>query len=881
MKKQVIAVMMSIAVTMGSLGGVSAMAAETTAQTAVLSQEAAEEEPEKDAEETEDAAAGITVEESPEEESVQEDEVSIQETGETAVESETVHKETENPAEAVTADETASAADEEAEAADEEKPAGSDEADVDETGIMSGVREPVDGEQVEVVTEEIEEATAKEEKEAAVKINATEVDLYTTTEEIEKVLPIPSGYLKTFQIEVTGLPEDEAVTYSVNGTSVLVSEDGLIRPHGISWTGTSEVLVYAGKETFTVTVHVYYYPGEYAGDIMDAYLEENIKSGMSNLEKLHVIAAFPAQYDYSVEHSYASSMIIFGGGNCWASSDAIGYLCEKAGFRVRAVNFGRDSSLHMNCVVYVDGKTYMLEAGYDAKAPRPYDVTELDQLFGADSNGDGTSKIVSYAGEEENVVIPSEINGEKITGIGHNVFFGVKSMRNCVIPEGVAFIEYGAFGRCKNLESVTIPSSLKRIGNECFNGCEKLTDIDISSVEEIGSGAFSHTGLKSIRTPEGIETIGEFVFFENENLARIDIAAGVKKISQYAICHNGLTQVNFLGNALESIDDCAFEACHSLRDITFPDGIKSIGAFALSGCTALERVTVPDSVTEIGTCAFGDSDTEVNVRFRGTKEQWERACAKGVHYKSITFNCFSVPIDCSLSGTVFTYAGKEIRPEVSVSYEGNELIEGVDYEVAYRNCDCPGKATADIIGIGKYSGTEPLDYCILPCVTKKVTCTNVASGIKVSWEKVEGATSYYVYRDDKYLFRTSALAVTDKEVKYNLGEKYVYKVVATTKGAGDSLKARTATTHRLMPVKIYTLSNPAAGKMTVSYDYRPGGSGYVVRFGLNSDMSDAKVITVKGDQSTVRTFGGMKKGKTYYVQVRTYLIENGIRYYSG
>ena len=36
--------------------------AETTAQTAVLSQEAAEEEPEKEAEETEDAAAGITVE---------------------------------------------------------------------------------------------------------------------------------------------------------------------------------------------------------------------------------------------------------------------------------------------------------------------------------------------------------------------------------------------------------------------------------------------------------------------------------------------------------------------------------------------------------------------------------------------------------------------------------------------------------------------------------------------------------------------------------------------------------------------------------------------------------------------------------------------------
>lgn len=43
----------------------------------------------------------------------------------------------------------------------------------------------------------------------------------------------------------------------------------------------------------------------------------------------------------------------------------------------------------------------------------------------------------------------------------------------------------------------------------------------------------------------------------------------------------------------------------------------------------------------------------------------------------------------------------------------------------------------------------------------------------------------------------------------------------------------------------------------------------------------AKVITVKGENTTSKTFGGLVKGKTYYVQVRTYKIENGVRYYSG
>ena len=46
-------------------------------------------------------------------------------------------------------------------------------------------------------------------------------------------------------------------------------------------------------------------------------------------------------------------------------------------------------------------------------------------------------------------------------------------------------------------------------------------------------------------------------------------------------------------------------------------------------------------------------------------------------------------------------------------------------------------------------------------------------------------------------------------------------------------------------------------------------------------MSDAKVITVKGEDTLSRTFSGLTKGKTYYVQVRTYKIVDGIRYYSA
>ena len=235
----------------------------------------------------------------------------------------------------------------------------------------------------------------------------------------------------------------------------------------------------------------------------------------------------------------------------------------------------------------------------------------------------------------------------------------------------------------------------------------------------------------------------------------------------------------------------------------------------------------------------------------------------------------------SLATTTCLYDGKNKEPAVTVKDGNTVLKNGTDYVVIYDNNINMGTATATVYGIDKYKGKITKTFKILPAASSKVTCTNVASGIKVNWNKVEGATSYYVYRDDKFIFKTSALVVTDKDVKYNSGTKYVYKVVATTKGIGDSPKARTATMYRLMPVGIKSLTNPSAGKMTVAYDKANGSSGYVVRFGLKSDMSDAKVITVSGQNTLSRTFSGMKKGKTYYVQVRTYKIENGVRYYSG
>ena len=67
-------------------------------------------------------------------------------------------------------------------------------------------------------------------------------------------------------------------------------------------------------------------------------------------------------------------------------------------------------------------------------------------------NSDGTATITDYYGEVTELVIPSTLDGYKVTEIGSY-----------------------AFRDCSSLTGITIPSSVTSIGDDAFCGCDKLT----------------------------------------------------------------------------------------------------------------------------------------------------------------------------------------------------------------------------------------------------------------------------------------------------------------------------------------------------------------------------------------------------------------------
>ena len=76
--------------------------------------------------------------------------------------------------------------------------------------------------------------------------------------------------------------------------------------------------------------------------------------------------------------------------------------------------------------------------------------------------------ITKYNGIDEEVVIPSIIDGENVIVINQWAFFGKKNLKKVVIQDGISTIDYCAFRECINLKEVYLPNSIEYIGPEAF-----------------------------------------------------------------------------------------------------------------------------------------------------------------------------------------------------------------------------------------------------------------------------------------------------------------------------------------------------------------------------------------------------------------------------
>ena len=250
---------------------------------------------------------------------------------------------------------------------------------------------------------------------------------------------------------------------------------------------------------------------------------------------------------------------------------------KKMAALILATMLAVSSSSAMAVTVLAEEDTAVAYSSSDTESWSEYDYQILD---------DGTIEIIYYYGCDEVIIIPSEIDGRKVTGIKGFNLSNKENIKSITIPDGVTSIGDSAFSGCRSLTDITIPDSVTSIGDSAFSGCRSLTDITIpDGVTSIGDSAFSCCrSLTDITIPDSVTSIGCEAFYNCSSLTNITIPDGVT-----------------------SIESETFYNCQSLSNIDISNSLISIGMDAFAHCKNLKNIKIPDSVTTIELGAFNDT----------------------------------------------------------------------------------------------------------------------------------------------------------------------------------------------------------------------------------------------------------------------------------
>lgn len=149
---------------------------------------------------------------------------------------------------------------------------------------------------------------------------------------------------------------------------------------------------------------------------------------------------------------------------------------------------------------------------------------------------------VTIVSADEDVVtleIPSEIDGHKVTKIGHNgrdyngALSGLEKLKSITIPDTVKVLGVDSFTGDSALEEIIMPDSITEIGSNFGGGLTSLKKIVFSkSIKEYPWHILVNTGVEEIVIPEGAEEIGLYAFSANNSLKSVTLPASVKTFNE-------------------------------------------------------------------------------------------------------------------------------------------------------------------------------------------------------------------------------------------------------------------------------------------------------------------------------------------------------------
>ena len=214
----------------------------------------------------------------------------------------------------------------------------------------------------------------------------------------------------------------------------------------------------------------------------------------------------------------------------------------------------------------------------------------------------GTVEISKYVGSNQaDIVIPTEINGKKVLGIGEMAFYQCNEIQQVIIPEGVKYLKGGAFAECSNLKTIKLPTTLENIGvRKSYSLLHAMDYINSLGVK----GIFEGTAISEIDLPNSIMEIPANCFSGCKELRKVQFPDNLKLIgySAFRNCKK-ITEIQ-LPVSVEEIGSGAFSGCTKLSNVELNEGLERIEEEAFEKCTALKEIKIPNSVRIFGENIF-------------------------------------------------------------------------------------------------------------------------------------------------------------------------------------------------------------------------------------------------------------------------------------
>lgn len=601
--------------------------------------------------------------------------------------------------------------------------------------------------QEDIFTDDIPAAGTSEKE---TDVESTKIYLYAMNDTYSSVISMPDTMQTSYQIQTSG---KNPVYTVVSGYTAKVSETGLVTPKmqyvtyvdkngndvKSQWEymfGETLISVQDGNSTVYYKFILKDYAEYYAEQKMDTFLKENITAEMSDYKKVETIARWLANnFNYSQYHSGYTGLMLDGGGDCWANTSAVNYMCEKLGLTVYARYAANDpgaGSGHRNSVVIIDGERYLVDCGYTGNAPRHYELSKMDYDYSYEILNDGTLRLYQYEGTDTNIVVPDTIDGRKVTVLGNSTFqycTQASDIESVTLPDSLTTIEKNAFYNCEKLKSVTIPPNVSSIGLAAF--VEGLSESSLTEIKvdpenpyfsEKDGVVFSKDGTKLIvfpsgrsgdyQIPDGTVSVGDYAFYYCVNVSSITVPGSVRSLGEGAFGNCSSLTKAVLNEGLEEIGEYAFQSSSGIRDIIIPASVKSVGKNGLclsSGC----RIRVLSTDTVWADDAFRDS-----ALIAGKKDSTLQKYAEDHGRTFVELSADNrIPLQNEWFEQItpeYEYNGKSHEPEIESSESAPELEQGSDYEVTYENNINAGTATIKITGKDIFCGTVERSFKITP-----------------------------------------------------------------------------------------------------------------------------------------------------------------------